>query len=389
MPSRIKDSALSQDISDDELSWLDFLCPVTHSYYLQTAKKNFRGKTVACWQHITLSSIPLFMGLKKAGAEVFLGNCNTQTTDDRVAAYLAKNGIHVFARSGMTEDEHKQSFRSVGDSRACYLSDMGGELINAFSKKQIPVKGALEATTSGLHFLDNKEVSFPVFNWNDIALKNNLHNQVHVGDNLWPKFSFVTGMSLPLRRIAVIGFGPVGRGVAERAKAFGAKVLVIEKDPVRELEAGHLGFEVASDVGALRSCEIVVTATGVPSILSQTALRDLRDHCVVLNVGHLNSEIDVTWLDTNPSKEIRTNITRYKLGTKTLYLLGRGCPLNIAPHTGPQGVDLFDFYNAVMLRGITWMMESDLGKYKSGLQIFPKEIEEEIASEILRLRVLT
>ena len=69
--------------------------------------------------------------------------------------------------------------------------------------REPPVKGALEATTSGLNLLREHDVPFPVFDWNSIPLKDRLENRFHVGNDVWPVFREVTSMNL---------YRPVGAG---------------------------------------------------------------------------------------------------------------------------------------------------------------------------------
>ena len=146
---------------------------------------------------------------------------------------------------------------------ADYLCDMGGELSMAYLDRTPPVKGALEATTSGLNLLKDHDLPFPVFDWNSIPLKDRLENRFHVGDGVWPAFGHVTGLGLFGRRVLVIGYGPVGKGIAERARNLGAVVSVADLDAVRLLEARHHGCETVTLEEGLARCEIIVTATGV------------------------------------------------------------------------------------------------------------------------------
>ena len=179
-------------------------------------------------------------------------------------------GIHVYGWQGMSQADYQENLAIVRSFEADYLCDMGGELCLAYLDKTPPVKGALEATMSGLHLLKNATLPFPVFDWNSIPLKD-LHNRFHVGDTVWPAFNQVTGMSLYGRRVLVIGCGPVGKGIAERARDLGAVVQVTDLDPVRLLEAQHLGCEAVSLKEGIGRCQIIVTATGVEGVLSEEA----------------------------------------------------------------------------------------------------------------------
>jgi adenosylhomocysteinase len=239
--------------------------------------------------------------------------------------------------------------------------------------------GGLEATTTGLHRLRGVDLCFPVFNWNDIELKNRLHNRYHVGDSAWPVFTEITGMGLFGRTVLVIGFGPVGQGVAERARAMGAIVSVVDPDPVRRLEAQHLGCQPVALQDGLNRCSIVVTATGHSGIVGAEALSGIRDGAIIFNVGHGNREIDVDWLDQHPCTAMRNHIDCYQLQDRCVYLLNRGSLLNLASGTAGHGADLFDPFSAIMLRGIDWILQGGADGCPPGLQDFPLELEQEVA----------
>ena len=99
----------------------------------------------------------------------------------------------------------------------------------------------------------------------------------------------------------VIGCGPVGKGIAERARDLGAVVQVADLDPVRLLEASHLGCETASLAEGLDRYHIIVTATGVEGVLRQEHLCRVRPGAILFNAGHSNHEIDIDWLSDAPA----------------------------------------------------------------------------------------
>ncbi len=248
----------------------------------------------------------------------------------------------------------------------------------AYLDKVPPVKGALEATMSGLHLLRKIQLPFPVFDWNSIPLKD-LHNRYHVGDTVWPAFSQLTGMGLYGRRVLVVGCGPVGKGIAERARNLGGLVRVADLDPVRLLEAHHLGCESVSLENGLTSCQIIVTATGTEGVLQEEQFRKLKPGAILFNAGHSNREMDIDWLYQQPHRRLKAYIERFDLGDTYLFLLAQGSLLNLAGGAGPFGIDQFDHYSAVMLKGITWMMDGIPDTIQPGLQLYPRSLEKEIA----------
>ena len=246
--------------------------------------------------------------------------------------------------------------------------------------------GALEATTSGIHQLSGQNIPFPVFDWNDIALKDRIHNRHHVGIQTWPAFSDITGLAIHGRTVLVIGFGPVGRGVAIAARALGAVVSVAEVDPVKSLEAQQHGLHAVSLEEGLETCSIIVTATGREGVLGPGQLGRLKDGTILANVGHGNREIDVDWLEQQPNDAVRRHIRRYRLDGRDVYLLNRGNILNIAAGAGIEVDELFDPFAAIMLCGLAWILGGGAMELPHGMHPFPAQLEREIAEVTLAAR---
>ncbi len=377
--SRIKNPALAAQMDEGTLAWQRYVSPITEHYARQIAQRDYSGKRLAYWGHITgQNTITMMTALKQAGAEIALGACNVDSTDDIAAAYAVSQGISVYGWQGMSQSEYQENLKIVRSFGADYLCDMGGELCVAYLDKTPPIKGALEATMSGLHRLGKHELPFPVFDWNSIPLKD-LHNRYHVGNEVWPAFSQLTGMGLYGRRVLVVGCGPVGKGIAERAHDLGAIVLVADLDPVRLLEARHLGCEAVSLEEGIARCRIIVTATGMEGVLRDEQLSKVKPGTILFNAGHSNREIDIDWLYLQPHQRMKAHIERFDLGKTDLFLLAQGSLLNLAGGAGPYGLDLFDHYTAVMLLGIAWMFDGIPEDIQPGLQRYPVHLEQEVA----------
>jgi adenosylhomocysteinase len=377
--SRIKNLELATEIDEGELAWLRYITPLTDHYCRQVKKRDYQGKRLVYWGHISRNLVPMLLALKQAGAEIVVGACNVDSTSDTVAAYISSKGINVYGWQGMNQTEYQDNLAIVRSFEADYLCDMGGELSVAYLDKSPVVKGAIEATTSGLNLLKKHDIPFPVFDWNSIPLKDRLENRFHVGDEVWPAFSYVTELGLFGKRVLVIGYGPVGKGIAERARNMGAIPYVADLDPVRLLEARHHGCETISLDEGLARCHVVVTATGVEGVLGKQNLYHARPGAILFNAGHSNREIDIDWLGQQPKQRMKSHIERFDIGKTHLFLLAKGSLLNLAAGPGPHGTDLFDHYTAVMLLGIAWMFDGIPEDITPGLQLYPSHLEKEIA----------
>ncbi len=383
--SRVKDPALSALIAEADIAWLRYVTPITEHYCREISRRDYRGKRLACWMHITYNALPMVLALADSGAEIVIGACNVDSTNDAVAAYLSKRGITVHGWRGMTPVDYDHHMQLVRAFDADYLCDMGGELSIAYRDREPPVKGGLEATTSGLNLLREHQIPFPVFDWNSIPLKDRLENRFHVGNEVWPVFSQVTWMSLFRRSVLVVGYGPVGKGIAERARDLGAIVYVSDLDAVRLIEAQHHGCIPVSMTDGLARCRIVVTATGVEGVLREEHLQQARPGTTFFNAGHSNREIDIDWLYRQPRQRMKAHVERFDLSATHIFLLAKGSLLNLTAETGAAGADLFDLYTAVMLRGISWLFEGGAEGALPGVQPYPSDLEQEIARLSVRL----
>ncbi|MCI0712498.1 MAG: adenosylhomocysteinase [Chloroflexi bacterium] len=385
MNSRIKDIHLADQIDEAELNWQRTITPVTEHYIKQTRQHDYSGKRIAVLMHITWNALTFLLALHEARAHVSVAAVNSDSTHDPTAAYLAAKGMTIYGWSGMTDADHQEHMHLMREFDADYLVDAGGELAIAYRDKP-SVVGALEATQTGLNRLAEVDIPFPVFNWNSIELKNQIENRFTVGTGIWHAFSMVTLMSLFARRVLVVGYGPVGKGIAERARNLGAVVMVSDLDPMRRLDANLHGCETIALHDGLKRAQIVVTATGRDKVLSVAEFRLMQSGTIVLNAGHSQRELDIDWLYGRPHQRVKAFIERFELGDTNIYLLARGNLLNLATGANEFDNDLFDAFSAVMLRGTTWMMDGGAAGMSPGIQPYPREIEREIAGLLAECR---
>ena len=379
----MRDAWCTGPLETAELEFLAWTNPITTAFGAEVAASDLSGRIVACHQHITPGTITLVGPLLQAGVRVRMAPCNLHSTDDRAAAHLAAMGVEIRAHAGMSAVEHAAALDWLASEPADALSDMGGELIAKTAAAGHRPAGALEATTTGLHHLDGLDIPFPVLDWNGIALKELIHNRHHVGAEAWPAFTAITNLSLYGREIVVVGFGPVGQGVAQRARDLGANVTVVDLDPVRLLQAQHLGCRVADFDDAVRRASVVVTATGFDGVIGAEQIERLPDGAILVNVGHSHREIDVEWLDQHPHTELRRHLERYDVDGRRVHLLNRGSLVNLAAGLGIKAPQLFDPFTAIMLLGLDAILTGRLADLPAGVQRYPAHLETRVARALV------
>lgn len=364
-----------------ELEWLRFINPVTEHFADRVRATDLSGTSISCWMHLLPDTVLILEPFVQAGAQVRIGACNPDSTNRAAVAAMRDLGIEV--HTGQEDEDNATALRRFVEAAPDVLCDMGGELAEMAVHCGARPIGGLEATITGLHRLARLDLPFPVFDWNSVAIKDALHNRYHVGAETWPAFTAMTGIGLFGRAVLVIGFGPVGRGVAERARNLGAVVMVAELDPVRRLEAMHFGCEVVPLPEGLARAEIAVTATGLDGILTAEHLTALPPGAIVFNVGHSNREIDVDGMLSWPNAEMKAGIRRFDREVGPLYLLNNGSMVNLGLSSGLHGSNAFDPFAAIMVAGMHWILTGQADGQAPGLHPYPDSLMKEIAEATL------
>jgi adenosylhomocysteinase len=341
------------------------------------ASRPWEGRTLALNLHLTTLTGALLRELTLGGGTFVITAANPATTDPGTVQYLRNLGIEVYTGGDM-ENRHLQVF----DHEPDLLVDVGFELHQALFEKRsklVPhVRGAVELTRSGITRLrERKNIPFPIVNINDGRLKNAVENRHGVGEAFWQAVSRLTGMHLSGRRLVVIGYGPVGKGLAAYARAAGMCVEVVERDAVRRLFAHYDGFPTPELADALGRANLAVTATGYGNVLTAEHLAGARDGLVVANAGHGGNEIDVAGIQKSAVRvdHVAEHVVRYRLeGGPRVTVLGGGHPLNIVLNSGSPEPVLLHF--AVLGLALEWVARAEV---PPGEVLVPDEIEDRAA----------
>ena len=380
--TRIADPSLAAAAAAD-LPWLRRHIPLTHAAAARLESGLLLNRTVALNIHLDLKMIPLVESLVQSGARTLVLGCNPHTTRDEVAAFLSASGAEVYAWAGMSEDERRQAMIWAIEGGCEFISEMGGELtallVQAYPERADRLCAAMEATGTGITRLAHLRLPVPVFNWDSVTIKQGLHNRYLVGLMIWHTFISIAQLTLYARRVAVVGYGLVGQGIAEYARLLGARVLVSDLNPVRQVQATHQGCEVLPTAEALQAADVVVTATGSDGVVGRPEFALLRDGCLLVNAGHSNLEIDVPALRTFPHRRLRPAIEEFTVNGRRLYVLAGGAMLNLAAGMGDP-YDAFDLTTALMLSGIGFMVRR-YRDFPPGVHLLPDEVEQEVAAQ--------
>jgi len=343
--SLVKDPALAPS-GHVKIEWARDNMPVLARIAKRfSSTRVFNGHRVGMCLHLEAKTAVLAEDFFKAGAEVAITGSNPLSTQDDVAAALSETGVHVYAWRGVSEQEHKSNVMKVLSLKPDILIDDGGELsITAHLKGSRwldQIIGACEETTTGVTRLKAMEkagrLKFPVIAVNDAYTKFLFDSRYGTGQSGLEGIMRATNLLLAGRTVVVAGFGWVGRGVAQRAKGMGSRVIVTEVDPVRALEALMEGFDIMPMADAATVGDLFITATGNTNIITGSHMTAMKNRAILCNVGHYDVEVSVRDLErvAKGKRKVRPEVTEYKLKSgKRLYLLSDGRLVNLAAADG-------------------------------------------------------
>ena len=391
------------------------------------ATKPLQGARITGSLHMTIQTAVLIETLKALGASVRWASCNIFSTQDHAAAAIAADGIPVFAWKGESLDDYwwctQQALSFPNGQGPNLIVDDGGDAtmlihkgvvaerdasvldVNPSSREEAVIlhllkeslrthplkwssmirhiRGVSEETTTGVHRLYQMEaygsLLFPAINVNDSVTKSKFDNLYGCRESLADGIKRATDVMIAGKVVVVCGYGDVGKGCARSMRAYGARVLVTEIDPICALQAAMEGFEVTTVEAALSEGNIYVTCTGNRDIITVEHMQKMKDQAIVCNIGHFDNEIQVDALEAFPGIQktnIKPQVDSYRFPSgKTIFLLAEGRLVNLGCATGhPSFVMSNSFTNQVLAQIELWTKD-----YPLGVHCLPKALDEEVA----------
>jgi adenosylhomocysteinase len=372
------------------LDWARTHMPVVNSIRDRMIReKPFKGVRIGMALHVEAKTGILALLMQEGGADVTMSSCNPLSTDDAVVKSLKEDyGMKVFARKGETEEEYYEYLNKVIDSRPQIVVDDGGDLVKLLhtsrSEMREGVIGGNEETTTGVNRLRNMEkkgdLKFPMFDVNDASMKHLFDNRYGTGQSALDGIMNATNILIAGKRVSVVGFGYCGKGVALRMKGMGARVTVTEVDPVKANEATMEGYDVMPIKEALKVSDMVVTVTGVKSVVDFEALSNAKDGIILSNAGHFNNEIDLDKLETmsKESEQVRDYVKGYTLQNgKKIYVIADGRLVNLAAGQG-HPVEIMDMSFAIQALTAEHLLKNHKS-LENKVYPVPYEVDQDVA----------
>jgi adenosylhomocysteinase len=369
---------MNYDVKNLELSekgklridWAEKEMPV-----LRLIKKRFekekplKGIKLSACLHVTAETANLMKTLKAGGAEVFLCASNPLSTQDDVAASLVQHEkIPVFAIKGEDSKTYFSHLNSVLDVKPNITMDDGADIVAELHKNRKDqlkeIIGSSEETTTGVIRLKAMEkdhaLKLPVLAVNDSDTKHLFDNRFGTGQSTLDGLLRATNILIAGKIFGIVGFGFCGRGLADRARGMGARVVICETDSIKALEAIMLGFEVMKIEDVMKLADVVLTVTGDKHVIDEKHFINAKDGIILGNSGHFNVEINIEALEkmAKSKKKVREFVDEYTLKDgRHVIILGEGRLLNLAAAEGhPASVMDMSFANQAL--AAEWLLKN-------------------------------
>ncbi len=391
------------------------------------ATKPLKGARIAGSLHMTIQTGVLIETLKELGADVRWASCNIYSTQDHAAAAIAVTGTPVFAIKGESLEDYWEYTHRIfewadGGTPNMILDDGGDatmlihlgmraeagdigfldhagneeeEVLFASIKRRIQanpgwysrnganIRGVTEETTTGVHRLylmaSEGKLLFPAINVNDSVTKSKFDNLYGCRESLVDGIRRGTDVMMAGKVAMVAGFGDVGKGSAASLRNAGCRVLVSEIDPICALQAAMEGYEVTTMEDAVRRADIFVTATGNVDVITIDHMRDMKDRAIVCNIGHFDSEIQISALKNLKWHNVKPQVDEIEFpDRKRLIVLSEGRLVNLGNATGhPSFVMSASFTNQTLAQIELWTKP---GQYEKKVYTLPKHLDEKVAA---------
>lgn len=385
--SQIRNEALYAS-GEQKIQWVKSFMPLLSGLETEfAAEQPFAGLRVALSVHLEAKTAYLCRVLQAGGAEMYVTGSNPLSTQDDIAAALVKSGMEVFAVHGATAEEYHAHLQAVIASRPNIIIDDGGDLVNLIHneyRELLPeVLGGCEETTTGIIRLQamaaDGALEFPMLAVNNAKCKYLFDNRYGTGQSVWDGINRTTNLIVAGKTVVVAGYGWCGKGVAMRAKGLGAKVVVTEVDAVKAMEAVMDGFTVLPMEKAAEIGDFFITVTGCKDVITEKAMRRMKNGAILCNAGHFNVEINIGDLEKLSVEqfESRKNIMGYKLADgRVLHLIAEGRLVNLAAGDG-HPAEIMDMSFAIQALCARYIAQHK--GLQKGVHFVPEEIDREVA----------
>jgi len=392
------------------------------------SKKPLAGMKITGSLHMTIQTAMLIETLKSLGADLRWASCNIFSTQDHAAAAIAKSGsAAVFAWKGETLEEYwwctEQALTWPDGTGPHLIVDDGGDatlfvhegvriekdpsllrqkcenkefriirerLANGLKREPrhwhrvaSGIRGVSEETTTGVNRLyqmaKSGELLFPAINVNNSVTKSKFDNLYGCRESLADGIKRATDIMIAGKMVVLCGYGDVGKGCAQSMRGFGARVIIVEVDPICALQAAMEGYEVKTLDDVIAKGDIFITSTGCCDVITGQHMEKMKNEAILCNIGHFDSEIDMHYLENTPGcrrVSVKPQVDKWTLKSgRTIIVLAEGRLVNLGCATGHASFVMSSSFTNQCLAQMRLAAEG----LKPDVYILPKKLDEEVA----------
>jgi adenosylhomocysteinase len=247
------------------------------------------------------------------------------------------------------------------------------------------ILGIVEESVTGVHRLYQLskagKLTVPAMNVNDSVTKTKYDNLYSCRESIIDSLKRSTDVMFGGKQVVICGYGEVGKGCSQALKGLGCIVYVTEIDPICALQASMDGFRVVKLNEVIRNVDIVITATGNKNVVTREHMDKMKNGCIVCNMGHSNTEIDVNSLRAPDLtwEKVRSQVDHVIWSDgKRIILLAEGRLVNLSCSSLPSFV--VSITSATQALALIELFNAPAGRYKSDVYLLPKKMDEYVAS---------
>ncbi|HET6532703.1 MAG TPA: adenosylhomocysteinase [Actinoplanes sp.] len=397
-----------------------------------------RGARITGSLHMTIQTAVLIETLTALGARVRWASCNIFSTQDHAAAAIVvgsgtpehPQGVPVYAWKGESLEEYWWCTERVllwpdGEGPNMILDDGGDATLlvhkgaeferlgavpapgtadseeyavilnllarslreddRRWTRVAAGIKGVTEETTTGVHRLYEMQQAgtllFPAINVNDSVTKSKFDNKYGCRHSLIDGINRATDTLIGGKVAVVFGYGDVGKGCAESLRGQGARVIVIEVDPICALQAAMDGYQVATLDDVVETADLFITATGCFNVITADHMARMKHQAIVGNIGHFDNEIDMAGLARRSDVSrvtIKPQVDEWRFDDgHSIIVLSEGRLLNLGNATGHPSFVMSNSFSNQTIAQIELFTKTD--DYPVGVYVLPKHLDEKVA----------
>ena len=255
---------------------------LAYQYELWRTDTPLKGVKVLDGTPVFANTLLKYINLIAGGAVLTVGYCDNIPYDPNVIAFLQSIGVNC-----VKDPSAENYFDVILDCNASY-------------RELAPRYGFAELTRSGSYHFENTKS--PVINVDDSRIKA-IETCLGTGEGFLRAMNHLN-LQISGKKIAIMGCGKVGRGIAFYAVKNGGKVWAVDDvNVVGSLPGVEVvsRFDRAKVLDLLKEVDIVVSATGIASALSdEEYLSILRNgKQIIANMG-----VEDEWGRTLPEERV-------------------------------------------------------------------------------------